>query len=96
MRGQFLEAGRHAKVVLKDDARIKSLRYTFNRSEKDKGVCIVHSMPSDYVDIKNWLRHLNFGISYRAKSLQGICYKVLVCLVKQKERRYLGARKGID
>ena len=46
-------------------------------------------MPSDHADIQSWLQKLNCGILYRGESLQSICYKVLIQLVKQKQRRYL-------
>ena len=88
-RSEFLAAHRHPKVILKDELRIKSLRYTFTRAEKESGTCIVHAMPSDWYDMTRWLDKLGCGITYRAESLQSLYYKVLVKLVTQKSRRYL-------
>jgi hypothetical protein len=38
-RGELLSAGRHPRVVLKDESRIKRLVYTFSSQEHRRGTC---------------------------------------------------------
>ncbi|MDP7069711.1 MAG: HNH endonuclease, partial [Candidatus Peribacteraceae bacterium] len=89
VRTEFLKRNQHPKVILKDESRIKSLRYTFTRADKECGTCIIHAMPSDAFDIMKWLDKLDCSIKYRGEGLPSISYKVLVKLVRTKERRYL-------
>ena len=89
VRGEFLSKNRHPKLLMKDESRIKALKYTFTRAEEECGTCTIHAMPSDANDIMRWLEKLDCGIKYRGEGLPGITYKVLVKLAKQRERRYL-------
>ena len=92
VRGEFLMEGRHPKVVLKDAARIKSLRYTFSKrvgDEEHKGVCVVHALPRDWQEIAAWLEALDIGLAYKGEGLAGACYKALSQLIRKKDRVYL-------
>ena len=62
VRNQFLSTNRHPKCVLRSEHSIKSLIYTFTKGEKDTGQCIIHSVPSEHLEILQWLSNLNLGI----------------------------------
>ena len=89
IRQDFLCKNRHPKCVLKDEARIKTLIYTFTKSEKEEGQCIIHSVPPECYEIIQWLKNLDLGIPYRGEGLANITYKVFSHLVNKKERVYL-------
>ena len=89
IRQDLLCQNRHPKCILKDEARIKTLIYTFTKTDKDKGQCIIHTVPPECYEIIEWLKNLDLGISYRGEGLANITYKVFSHLVNKKERVYL-------
>ena len=92
-RGQMLSLGRVPKVVLKDESQIKSLRYTFNKREAHEGACVVHALPCDWREITQWLENLkrehNVSLPYRGEGLPNMTFKVLLHLLRTKDRVYL-------
>jgi hypothetical protein len=54
----LLATGRHPKVTLKDESRIKRLTYTFCAKEHRRGQCVIHTMPGDGEEIQEFLRNL--------------------------------------
>ena len=89
VRGQFLQSKRHPKCVLRSEHSIKTLIYTFSKSERESGQCIVHSVPHEYAEILQWLDALALDIPYRGQGLPGISYQVLLALLRKKQRYYL-------
>jgi len=89
VRELFLKDKKHPKVVLKDESRIKSLRYVFTKIDDEKGTCVVHARPPDAVDMIQWLQNLDIGMSYKGEGLANLTYKVLNKLIKKRERRRL-------
>jgi len=89
IRQDLLCKNKHPKCILKDEARIKTLIYTFTKSEKEEGQCIIHSVPPECHEIIQWLKNLDLGIPYRGEGLANITYKVFSHLVNKKERIYL-------
>ena len=90
VRCALLATGRHPKVMLKDEARIRSLQYKFVAAlDGHKGCCTIHALPPEAPEISAWLRNLGLGIPYRGEGLPNITYKVLLVLLRRKERMYL-------
>jgi hypothetical protein len=48
-----------------------------------------HALPPEAPEISAWLRKLGLGIPYRGEGLPNITYKVLLALLRCKERMYL-------
>ena len=94
VRGQLLATGRHPKVTLKGESRIKRLTYTFCATEHRRGQCVIHGTPDDADEMQEFLRNINareMGITYRGQGLAGITYSVLLKLLKQKRVYLSGA-----
>ena len=89
VRAQFLQSGRHPRVQLKDETSMKSLRYTCTKLDKMSGTVIIHSVPKYADEIYNWLTCLGLQEEYRGEGLPSTSYKVLLQLLKRRERMYL-------
>ena len=89
IRAQFLETGRHPRVVLKDETSIKSLQYTCCKRDGVSGVVVVHGVPKDAEAIQRWLECLDLEMPYRGEGLPSVSYKVLLHLLRRRERVYL-------
>ena len=90
IRGEFLAQRRHPRVTLKDEARIKALRYTFTKADADhRGTCVLHALPQDWQEIQRWVTALDCGLIYRGEGLPAMTYKALLRLITRKERVYL-------
>lgn len=94
VRAQFLATGRHPRLVLKDEASARSLVYTCSRRDAGlKGAITVHSVPERAQEIQAWLERLggmtNSELPYRGEGLPSISHKVLLHLLRQRERVYL-------
>ena len=90
-RCQLLASGRHPKVTLVNECKIKALTYTFCATEHRRGQCVIHSMPQDADEVPAFLRNINaseMGIVYKGQGMAGVTYAVLLRLLKQK-RVYL-------
>ncbi len=64
-------------------------RHTKADDQKGVCVCVIHTLPGEVREIRAWVSNLGLGIVYRGEGLPNITYKVLIRLLKQKERHYL-------
>ena len=92
VRAQFLATGRHPRLVLKDEACVRSLVYTGTRRDADlRGTITVHGVPEQAQEIQAWLERLGLqeALPYRGEGLPAMSHKVLLHLLRHRERVYL-------
>ena len=95
-RADLLKVGRHAKVTMRDEQSIKSLIYTFTVCDDYKGVCVIHSLPQEWREIKAWIQNLPLNIAYRGEGLPNITWKVLQALIRKRPREHLTGQEKHD
>ena len=76
---------------LKNEFQIRVLTHTLGKNR----FCRVHAVPRDFQEIAAWMRELpqDLKIEYRGEGLAGITWKVLLQLLRRRERRYLGGEE---
>lgn len=84
VRAELLQSGLNPKVLMKDEARIRSLILNLR---KKKGTMVIHAMPEDFIQIEAWLKRLDIGLPYRGEGLPSVSLKVLQTLIKKSRER---------
>ena len=91
VRRELMAGGRHPKVLLKDASCVRALVYICHpvKDEKRKGTVYIHGLPEQAREIQAWLRRLEVNLPYKGEGLPNITKKVLLTLLKDRERTYL-------
>ena len=74
---------------MNDEGSTKCLRYTCTNVDTATGVAVVHAVPKHAEEIDIWLTCLDLGQEYRGEGLPSISHKVLLRLLRRRERMCL-------
>ena len=86
-RRKLLESGRCPKITLKNGTEIASLQYRCVQAKDGcVGMCIIRELPSEKIDIEEWLGNLPRVIEWRGEGIPALTQKVLLQLIKADRR----------
>ena len=75
---------------MKNESETRALVYTCTKLDKGaKGMVTIHALPETHGELVAWLEKLPVDLEYRGEGLPNLTHKVLLELLRRRDRRYL-------